>query len=135
MKKITNLTPTDWKVYNYIKDRSRENKWTTQFMIKNHLHFRYDINLNLREVRRSIHNLKEDDKIQKVILGTTNGYKLLTDESELIYLDKRLNRILGSLTLYHKDIARINKNGQFKLTSGEYERNYIESVLKAKEVI
>ena len=129
------MTNIQWRIYDFIKERSLEGKWTSQKEIRDYL-----INNNfaekrgLRTIRRNINEIRKDDIIQKIILTDySKGYRLMTDEEELDYLKKRKISILKMLKQYYKDVKRFNMNNQFKITFGKYEREYIESIINAED--
>ena len=128
------MTNIQWKIYNYIKERSIEGKWTSQKEIRDYLIISgYAENIGLRTIRRCIHDIREDDTIQKIILTDySKGYRLMTDEEEIDYLKNRKISILKMLKQYYKDVKRFNMNNQFKITFGKYEREYIESLINAE---
>ena len=70
-------------------------------------------------------------QIQKIILShSRKGYKLLSDEEERPYIVSKLIEAVERLNRAKKDLKKLEKNGQMRLTFGKYERKYIESILK-----
>lgn len=128
------MTNIQRKIYNYIKERSIDGKWTSQKEIRDYLIISgYAENIGLRTIRKCIHDIREDDTIQKIILTDySKGYRLMTDEEEIDYLKNRKISILKMLKQYYKDVKRFNLNNQVKITFGKYEREYIESLINVE---
>lgn len=122
------LRTIDWEVYKILKENSQI--YIHQQTIIDFLKMK-GIDISKRELRKSIRNLKDSPKIQKIILTSySNGYKLLTDEKERELLEKKTINILKQLALNYKDIKRFNLNSQSKIPVSKYERNFIESIMK-----
>ena len=128
------MTNIQWRIYDFIKERSLEGKWTSQKEIRDYLiNNNFAEKIGLRTIRRNINEIRKDDIIQKIILTDySKGYRLMTDEEEIDYLKKRKISILKMLKQYYKDVKRFNMNNQFKITFGKYEREYIESLINAE---
>ena len=129
------MTNIQWRIYDFIKERSLEGKWTSQKEIRDYLiNNNFAEKIGLRTIRRNINEIRKDDIIQKIILTDySKGYRLMTDEEELDYLKKRKISILKMLKQYYKDVKRFNMNNQFKITFEKYEREYIESIINAED--
>ena len=129
------MTNIQWRIYDFIKERSLEGKWTSQKEIRDYLiNNNFAEKIGLRTIRRNINEIRKDDIIQKIILTDySKGYRLMTDEEELDYLKKRKISILKMLKQYYKDVNRFNMNNQFKITFGKYEREYIESIINVED--
>lgn len=128
------MTNIQWRIYDFIKERSLEGKWTSQKEIRDYLiNNGYAEKIGLRAIRRNIHDIRQEDTIQKIILTDySKGYRLMTDEEEIDYLKKRKISILKMLKQYYKDVNRFNMNNQVKITFGKYERDYIESLINVE---
>lgn len=129
------MTNIQWRIYDFIKERSLEGKWTSQKEIRDYLiNNNFAEKIGLRTIRRNINEIRKDDIIQKIILTDySKGYRLMTDEEELDYLKKRKISILKMLKQYYKDVNRFNMNNQFKIAFGKYEREYIESIINVED--
>ncbi len=129
------MTNIQWRIYDFIKERSLDGKWTSQKEIRDYLiNNNFAEKIGLRTIRRNINEIRKDDIIQKIILTDySKGYRLMTDEEELDYLKKRKISILKMLKQYYKDVNRFNMNNQFKITFGKYEREYIESIINTED--
>ena len=129
-KQTQNLKTIEWKIYEYLKERTLQDKWTSQQELIDYL---ATINFNIckRTLRKHIQNIRKSDKIQKIILTSyTYGYKIMSDEEQRDILIQRRINILKALKQSNRDIKKYNMNGQTKITFGKKERDFIESLLK-----
>ncbi len=127
------LNTKDWLVYNYIKDKSEQGLWSKQQEIIDYLATK-EINIKKRSLRSVINKIRSCDIIQKIVLTSyTKGYRLMTNEEEFEYLERRKISILKMLKQYYKDINRFSKDNQTRLVFTPYERNIVESLLKEKK--
>lgn len=130
MKEVKNLNILEWKIYNYLKKRTLENKWTSQDELIEYLNTQ-NYRIGKRALRNHIQNIRKCEIIQKVILTSYKyGYRIMSDEEQYEILLKRKISILKSLKQFHKDRKRLESNGQMKLTFDTQEREFIESLLK-----
>lgn len=124
------LTSAEWKIYNYLKERTQNGLWTNQQELIEYLEAQ-KIKVGKRELRRYIQNIRKSNTIQKIILTSyKKGYIIMSDENQVEILIKRKISILKSLKQYHRDIKRLKLNNQFKLKLDNQEREIIESLLK-----
>lgn len=129
MENKKELTTIEWNVYNEIKERTLNGEWTSV----EYLSSKY--NVGKRTVRKFVNTIRANDVIQKIIITSFKfGYKLMTDEEQFLYLEKRKIHILKQLKQYYKDVKRYNLNGQYRITFGDYERKIYESLLEEKNV-
>ena len=127
------LTSMEWEVYKLLKERSKRGIWTMQNDIHNYF-LCFGKNVSFRNVRQMIYNIRHCDIIQKVVISCNKGYMIMTDKEEhRAILDKQLHEALKKLKQYHKELDRLSKNGQMKLTFNTSERNFIESLLKVDD--
>ena len=128
------MTNIQCRIYDFIKERSLEGKWTSQKEIRDYLiNNNFAEKIGLRTIRKNVHDIRQEDTIQKIILTDySKGYRLMTDEEEIDYLKKRKISILKMLKQYYKDVNRFNMNNQVKITFGKYERDYIESLINVE---
>lgn len=123
-----------WFIYNFIKERSKQELWSNQIDIQNHLKEKYDIDISQRTIRRCINIIRKNDLIQKIILTDyKKGYRIMSSVEEDIYLEKRKISILKMLSQYHKDFNRLKLNNQTRIKFSEKERDFIESILKIEK--
>ena len=130
-KTITKLSTVEWKIYNYLKERTQKGLWTSQQNLVEYLENIESIKMNKRTLRKHIQNIRRCEIVQKVILTNySKGYKIMNGEEQYEILLKRKVSILKSLKQFHKDRKRLELNGQMKLTFDTKEREFIESLLK-----
>lgn len=129
------MTNIQWRIYDFIKERSLDKEWTSQKEIRDYLiNNDYVEKISLRTIRKNIHDIRKDDTIQKIILTDyVKGYRLMSYEEEFDYLKKRKISILKMLKQYYKDVNRFNMNNQIKIVFGKYEREYIESLINVED--
>ena len=126
-----NLGTIEWKVYNFIKERSEKGLWTKQKDIQESVKDNNNVDIGFRQIRKYVSNIRKNDVIQKVILTSyAYGYRLMTDEEQFLTLERRKISLLKSLKQYYKDVRRLNKDNQLRITFTPYERDIIESLLK-----
>lgn len=129
-KTIKNLSAVEWKIYNYLKERTLEEKWTKQKEIIEYLETK-DIKINERNLRLHIQNIRKCEIIQKVILTDySKGYKIMSEKDEFDILLNRKISLLKSLKQFYRDKKRLSLNNQMKLNFDTKEREFIESLLK-----
>ena len=104
------------EVLDYIIERSKLDYWTSMS------HLAYAFNISERMVRQVICDIREDDEVQKIIIGCDKGYKVLSKEEEFAYLLSKKCEILKSLKRYYKDIKRFNANDNYTLDFTEEEK-------------
>ena len=122
------LTTREYSVYNEIKKRSESGEWT------NVQHLAQMCKCSNRAIRKSIQMIRENDKIQKIILTDYHkGYKLMSVDDEFNLLTKTKIKILKAFKRYWKDVQRYNRNNQNKITFTKYERDFYESLVVAKK--
>ena len=129
-KTIKNLSAVEWKIYNYLKERTLEEKWTKQKEIIEYLETK-DIKINERNLRLHIQNIRKCEIIKKVILTAySKGYKIMSEKDEFDILLNRKISLLKSLKQFYRDKKRLSLNNQMKLNFDTKEREFIESLLK-----
>lgn len=129
-KDIKNLTKVEWKIYNFLKEQTLNDKWSSQQEIINFLE-KQGIKICTRQLRKNIQNIRKCENITKIILTDySKGYRIMSDEEEYKILLNRKICILKQLKQYWKDVRNLEKNGQMKITFDTKERNFIESLLK-----
>ena len=129
-KENKNLTTIEWKIYNYLKERTLEDKWTSQQELIEYLETQ-NVKIDKRTLRKYIQDIRKCEIIQKVILTSyTYGYRIMSDKEQYEILLKRKISILKSLKQFYKDNNRLELNGQCKIAFDTDEREFIESLLK-----
>ena len=124
-KNVNQLSTTEWKVYNLIKERSEKGEWIFMREIAE------ELNITKRTVRQCILNIRDCEVIQKIIISDySKGYKLMSDEDSFDLLFKDKIRILKELKRYWKNVRRLSLNNQRKLTFDTKERDFFQSLIK-----
>ena len=130
---MENLTSKEWTVYNFLKKRTEEGLWTKQTDIQEHL-ASLGIEEDLRECRRFIYNIRRCNTIQKIIISSSKGYKIMTNiADQIVYLEKIKIKHLKGLKQYYREMDKLSKDGQMKITFNKYERDHIEALLKGED--
>ena len=120
------MNSLDWRIYDFLKAKSEKGEWIKM----NDLAAEFGI--NARKVRYSITAIREDETIQKVLISDyKKGYKLMSEEDAIYYLEKDKIRGLRTLKRYWLGIKRLSLNNQMKLTFDTHERDVIESLIKS----
>lgn len=140
------LTTRHWKLYNLLRKYS--NFWMTQWKIYNVLKEYYpeigEVNeknfhdsFARQRMSRDIVDLNNSDKIQKIILSSSNGLKIATREEYVQWSNRKwmsLKRMIKRLSV--KD-DKFKLDGQFKILFSEdtKARNYHETFTKSVDKI
>lgn len=131
------MNTRQWETYNIIKERSLRGLWTTRKDL-------YQWNINYPEIKGTfgyssaarminadIHEINENDTIQKIIISSTaNGYRLATENEMVKYFEKRKIETLKKLKHLNKLMKKAGLNNQTRITFTDHERETIESLLK-----
>lgn len=129
-KEVKNLSTIEWKIYNYLKERTEKDLWSNQKDVLEYLDWQ-GILISSRKLRTHIQNIRKCEIIQKVILTDyVKGYRIMSDEEQYQILLNRKIAILKSLKQFHRDKKRLQLNDQMKLNFDSKEREFIESLLK-----
>ena len=92
-KTIKNLNAKEWKIYNFLKERTLQNKWSSQQDVLDYLETQ-NIKMDKRTLRKHIQNIRKCETIQKVIITSYSyGYKIMSDEQQFEILLNRKNSI------------------------------------------
>ena len=118
------LSTKDLEVYAIIERQSSEGKWVSMA----ELSFLTDI--NERAVRQCITNIREYEDNDKIIIGCSKGYKILSNEEEFTFLLSRKKRILNALNRYYKDVRRFNRNNNYAIKNPNAETLEIVNAFK-----
>lgn len=131
------LTPTQWKLYNYLKEKG--DVWTTQKEVAHALKDWYDVSLddnNFHDCKArlqmtvDIRKINESSVIQKVIISSSKGIKIANEEEFERYIKKEIMAAVRKLMRAKQKLKKGELNGQYKITFGKNERNIIEAFLE-----
>ena len=136
------LTPRQWRLYNYLK--ARGDQWTTQAEIArdmfakhgDYAHIIYDGEDFHNKAARylmtdDIRKINDSGVIQKIIISSGRGIKLANDEEFDLYIRKEIAASVRRLLRAKRKAEKGKRDGQFKITFGEYEREVIEAFIPA----
>lgn len=130
------LTPRQWALYNYLKERGDE--WTTQLDIAYALKDFYDVSFENDKFHDSrarlqltmdIRALNESDVIQKIIMSGSKGVKIANESEFNSYIGREINAAVRRLMRAKKKAEKGNRNGQMRLVLHK-ERDTIEAFLR-----
>lgn len=134
------LTPIQWALYRFLKERG--DVWTTQYHIarelgKDYPEYHYsrkandfhDSPIRLR-MTADIRKINDSGVIQKVIISSSKGIKLANEEEFDKYIRKEVGAAVRRLMRAKRKAEKGERNGQFKITFGEYERDVIEAFIE-----
>ena len=118
MKKLNEL---DLRVYDLIEKASEKGIW---FGMKD---LAEQNDLTPRELRKVITRIKESDEIERIIVSSSKGYKLLSSENDLQYLKSQKCKILKMLKRYWKDVNRYSKDNHVELAFTNEELRIVKA--------
>ena len=143
METIKDLTPRQWKLYEFMKlgieyDTQQDFLMAYEYSVlleacKYSYGYFDDVSAGVdwnnmssaRNLRKDLLAIRESDLIQKIIVKN----KIATTVEEAhTHLENRLKTILNQLKIYWKEKAKLEKHYQTRLTFG-VERDFIEAVL------
>ncbi len=120
------MTSLEWKIYEFLKEKSEKGEWIKMNALA------AMFNISPRELRYSITRIRENDRIQKILVSDySKGYKLMSESDDFTLLKRKKYKALKELKRYWLDVKRYNLNHQMKLTFDTHERDFIESLIKA----
>ena len=130
------LTPRQWKLYNFLKERG--DQWTTQLDIACALSDHYDPNFNKDNFHNSrarlqmtmdIRALNDSDVIQKIIMSGSKGVKIANESEFDTYIGREINAAVRRLMRAKRKAEKGNRDGQMRLVLNR-ERDTIEAFLR-----
>ena len=72
-KEIKNLNDVEWKIYNYLKERTEKGLWSSQKDVLEYLDWQ-GILISSRRLRTHIQNIRKCEMIQKIVLPRSSTY-------------------------------------------------------------
>lgn len=130
------LTPRQWALYNYLKERGDE--WTTQIDIAYALRAHYDATFTKEkfhdsrarlQITMDIRALNDSDLIQKIIMSSAKGVKIANESEFDAYIGREISSAVRRLMRAKKKAEKGNRDGQMRLVLNR-ERDTIEAFLK-----
>ncbi|MCK9576726.1 MAG: hypothetical protein M0R51_12455 [Clostridia bacterium] len=146
LKTESDLTPRQWKLYEFLKEKSGikltqnemleeyenwllsdclSNKYSYNYFEEKRANKHFSEMTSARQMRTDLRALRNDSTIQKVIV---QGKIANTKEEALVCLNKRKAKALKELSLYWKEVKKLEKDNQQRLVFGQ-ERDHIEALL------
>lgn len=126
------LTTRQWNLYNFLKNNYDEKTYIPKSEIVKYVDG-YEVKEGetryCRDIEFDVHDINENERIQKIIVSSQKGYKIGTPQQVHDYLWSREAAAKQSLILTYKLRHKAELNGQFRLQFGS-ERNIIESYLE-----
>lgn len=130
---MSELTPRQWKLYEFLKKQSG---WVTQYIIAINLEVEYPCTISeLQDFHNSrarqlitedIRAINKSDVIQKLILSTSSGIKLATEEEAKKYIKSKYAAIFRQLNLARKLERKAGLDGQMRIVLGS-EREIVQA--------
>ena len=130
------LTPRQWALYNFLKDKGDE--WTTQLDIACALSEHYDPNFDKDkfhdskarlQITMDIRALNDSEVIQKIIMSSSKGVKIANESEFNSYIGREINAAVRRLMRAKRKAEKGNRDGQMRLVLGK-ERDTIEAFLR-----
>lgn len=130
------LTPRQWELYRFLKERGDE--WTMQLDIACALSDHYDTDFDITrfhdsrarlQITMDIRALNESDVIQKIIMSGSKGVKIANESEFNTYIGREINAAVRRLMRAKKKAEKGNRDGQMRLVLNK-ERDTIEAFLR-----
>ena len=136
MEKKSELTPRQWKLYEFLKS---QNDWVKQEHISSSLPDLYGTDktpfhdtMARLNITNDIRAIKKSDIIQKIVISTTKGVKIATQDDFGIYFDRKLKSLKKQMKLLYKQLKKAQLNNQTRIVYNS-ERDFIEAFKEVKE--
>lgn len=130
------LTPRQWELYNFLKNNYDDETYIPKSEIVKYVSG-YEIKDGetrfCRDIEFDIHDINNNEIIQKIIVSNHKGYKIGNPKQVHDYLWSREIAAKQSLILTYKMRRKAELNNQYRLKFGKSERNVIEAYLKKEE--
>lgn len=141
------LTPNQWKLYRYLRDRSLFSLDTCVAEICDYMPEAYTLNgkesnfSNCPNLYRDIYVINASSEVEKIIIKDNNNFKLATKEEARKYADKMKERAIKVFKKYWDVERKIANDGQGKLISCQNKaidatsdaRQFVETFIKEVE--
>lgn len=130
------LTPRQWELYRFLKDNYDEETYISKSEIVKNVEG-YEVKDGetrfCRDIEFDVHDINNNEKIQKIIVSSSKGYKIGNPRQVHDYLWSREIQAKQSLILTYKMRHKAELNNQYRLQFGKSERNVIEAYLNREE--
>ena len=137
MEKKSELTTRQWKLYEFLKSQE---DWVKQEHISSSLP-EYSVTekdtpfhdtMARINITNDIRAIKKSDIIQKIVISTTKGVKIATQDDFGIYFDRKLKALKKQMKLLYKQLKKAQLNNQTRVVYNS-ERDFIEAFKEVKE--
>ena len=127
------LTTRQWELYRHLKNNYSDDKYISKKEIVENVQG-YEVKDGetrfCRDIEFDVRIINDNEDIQKIIVSCSKGYKIGTPEQVHDYLVSREIEAKNSLKLTYKLRRKAEKNNQFRIKFGKYERDVIEAYLR-----
>jgi len=133
---MSELTTRQWKLYEFLKSQE---DWVKQEHISSSLPDLYGTDetpfhdtMARLNITNDIRAIKKSDVIQKIVISTTKGVKIATQDDFGIYFDRKLKALKKQMKLLYKQLKKAQLNNQTRIVYNS-ERDFIEAFKEAEE--
>lgn len=133
---MSELTPRQWKLYNFLKEQE---DWVKQERISSSLPDMYGTSgtpfhdtIARINITNDIRAIKKSDVIQKIVISSTKGVKIATQDDFGIYFDHKLKALKKQIKLLYKQLKKAQLNNQTRIVFNS-ERDFIEAFKEAEQ--
>ena len=130
------LTTRQWELYNFLKENYDDETYISKSEIVKYVNG-YEVKDGetryCRDIEFDVHDINENEKIQKIIVSCHKGYKIGNPQQVHDYLYSREIAEKESLRLTYKLRHKAEHNGQYRLQFGKSERCVIEAYLNKEK--
>ena len=133
---MSELTPRQWKLYNFLKEQE---DWVKQERISSSLPDLYGTSgtplhdtIARINITNDIRAIKKSDVIQKIVISSTKGVKIATQDDFGIYFDHKLKALKKQIKLLYKQLKKAQLNNQTRIVFNS-ERDFIEAFKEAEQ--
>lgn len=132
---MSELTTRQWKLYEFLKSQE---DWVKQEHISSSLPDLYGTDetpfhdtMARMHITNDIRAIKKSDIIQKIVISTTKGVKIATQDDFGIYFDHKLKALKKQMKLLYKQLKKAQLNNQTRIVYNS-ERDFIEAFKEAE---
>ena len=125
------MTPRQWHLYEFLKQQT---DWVKQEHISSSLP-EYSVTekdtpfhdtASRLNITNDIRMIKKSDVIQKIIISSSKGVKIASEDDFGIYFDHKLIALKSQMKLLYKQLKKAQANNQTRIVYNS-ERDFIEA--------
>ena len=127
---MSELTTRQWKLYEFLKSQE---DWVKQEHISSSLPDLYGTDetpfhdtMARINITNDIRAIKKSDVIQKIVISSSKGVKIATQDDFGIYFDRKLKALKKQMKLLYKQLKKAQLNNQTRIVYNS-ERDFIEA--------